>query len=348
MTKKEAFIRVLHFKKVFPVPFVIRFTVEAEENYRYFMNGDFDPVEDTGSYAVFSQTNSGWEETKPGYFKDYFGVIWNKTKDRTLGVVENPPIRMASLTGFHFPDVKNLPVYRYIENNNYRYPGHFHILSIGFTLFERAWSLTGMEQLMMWMLTEPAFVHDLLDKITDYNIRLIQEASEFGGIDCVRFGDDWAGQHGLLMGRDLWIEYIKPRLIKMAGAAGKKGLYVAQHCCGKADSLLPDMIDAGIDLFDPFQPEIMDVHQIFEKFYGKISFLGGLSIQKTMPYGSREDVVRESLDLITGPGAKGGYIFSPSHALTADIPPENIEIMIDLANNQERYIEKSHGQGAVV
>ncbi len=340
MTKKEAIKKVLRFENIFPVPYVIRFTVEAEENYRKYMGGHFDPVEDTGTYAVFSQTNSGWKEIKPGYYRDYFGVVWNKTKDRTLGFVDNPPVQAPSLRNFSFPDASDLPVYQYQAENNKNYPDHFHILSIGFTLFERAWSLVGMENLLLWMLSETAFVHDLLDKIADYNVALIKKAAQIGGIDCVRFGDDWAGQNGLLMGKDLWLEFINPPLNRMSAEVRKQGLTVAQHCCGKVDSLLPEMIDSGIEIFDPFQPEVMSVNDIFSQYYGQISFLGGLSIQKTMPFGTREDVERESFQLLSNLGQKGGYIFSPSHALTGDIPLQNIEVLLHIANNQGEFIKE--------
>jgi len=348
MNKKEAFIKTINFKQVFPVPHVTRFTIEAEEKYREYKGGKFDPVKETGTYAVFSQTNSGWEEVKPGFFSDYFGVIWNKTKDRTLGIVEKSPIHSPSLKKFKFPRTEFLPVYQYQQNNNLDYPDHFHILSIGFALFERAWSLVGMENLMTWMLIEPEFVHDLLDEIAEYNINLIHQSKSIGGIDCVRFGDDWAGQYSLLIGKDLWLEFIKPRLHNMCRAAKIHDLFVAQHCCGKVDELIPEMIDVGIDLFDPFQPDVMNVFDVFNMYYGKISFMGGLSIQETMPYGTPEDVEQKSIELISKLGMRGGFIFSPSHALTQDIPAVNIEKMIDIVKHQQMYMEKKYGKGYII
>ena len=251
-----------------------------------------------------------------------------------MGIVDTYPIDNPSLKGFKFPEISDLPIYSYIDQNNSDFPDHFHFLSIGFTLFERAWTIIGMENLMLWMLLEPEFIHDLLDNIVEYNINLIKESANIGGIDGVRFGDDWAGQYGLLVGEDLWRIFIKPRLKKMCDAAKSENLYIGQHCCGKVESLIPDMIEVGIDVFDPFQPEVMDVFEIHKKYNGKISFLGGLSVQKTLPFGSVEDVKHDSFDLLAKLGGNGGYIFSPSHALTGDIPNENIKELIHIAQNQ--------------
>jgi len=106
------------------------------------------------------------------------------------------------------------------------------------------------------------------------------------------------------------------------------------HSCGDVDELFDDLIDLGLNCFNPFQPEVMDVFEIHKKYYGKISFLGGLSIQKTLPYGSVADVKNDSFELLSNLGRKGGYIFSPSHALTGDIPNENIKELIHIAQSQ--------------
>jgi len=87
-------------------------------------------------------------------------------------------------------------------------------------------------------------------------------------------------------------------------------------------------------LFNPFQPEVMDIWSIKKQFHGKLAFWGGLSVQHTMPFSTTADVIKEGKKLLDDMGREGGYIFSPSHAMTGDIPMENIKALIDLANNQ--------------
>jgi uroporphyrinogen decarboxylase len=334
LTRKEAFKRALAREAVRPVPYSLKFTVEAREKYSAFIGRGFNEVDDLGSYVVASHTNGGWTEVKPGYFRDYFGVVWNKTVDRTLGVPAESRFREPSFGDYEFPRAENLPVYATIVSNNRKYPEAFHMLSIGFALFERAWSLTGMEELMVWMITEPAFVHELLDRITSYNIALIGAAADIGGIDCVHLGDDWGSQHGPLISPGMWREFIKPRFKATCDAIKSRGLSISLHCCGNVEDLMPDIIECGVDVFDPFQPEAMDIWRLYDGYRDGIAFWGGLSVQSTFPYGTPQDIRDEGGRLLREMGRRGGYILAPSHALTGDIPPENIEAFIDLARNQ--------------
>ena len=169
-SKKATFKRALAREALHPVPYSVKFTVEARESFAAYLGRSFDEVDDLGSYVVASHTNGGWTEVRPGFFRDYFGMVWNKSVDRTLGVPSEYRFREPSFGDYRFPDAEDLPVYKTIPANDRRHPEAFHMLSIGFALFERAWSLTGMEELMVWMLTEPAFVHELMDRITSYNI----------------------------------------------------------------------------------------------------------------------------------------------------------------------------------
>ncbi len=333
MSFKEDFIKAITHRGVRPVPYSVKFTVEARERMRAYLGHDFDPLEYSGGYVVSSHTNDQWTEVKPGYFRDFYGVVWNKTRDRTLGVVEDRMLKSPTWGGYVFPNPDTLPVYRAIEKNVRRYPDHFQMLSIGFTLFERAWSLVGMQELMMYMMLEPAFVHELMERITQYNIGVIRNGAGLGA-DCVHMGDDWGTQTGPMIGMDLWREFIGPYFARTCRAAKEAGLFVSLHCCGKVDALLEEIVAAGVDVFDPFQPEVMDIWSLREQYRGRLAFWGGLSVQRALPRGSAEDVRRETQRLLREMAPGGGYVLSPSHSLTGDVPPENIEAFLEIAKNQ--------------
>ena len=333
MTRREAFRHVLSHREVRPVPYCIKFTDEALSNLTHALGRPIDPVEETGNYVVAAHTNHGWEEVKPGYFRDFFGVVWNRTTDRTLGVVARYPLTGPSLAGFTFPDPRDLPVYRTALHNRTRYPDHFQMISIGFALFERAWTLTGMEDLMIYMVGESEFVRELMDRIADFNSGVIRLAAQ-AGVDAVHFGDDWASQNGPLMSPEMWNTFIKPGFRRMCDTAHENGLLVSHHCCGNAELLLPAMVECKVDVFDPFQPEVMDIWRIREEYRCRLAFLGGLSIQKTLPFGTPDEVATQSARLLKDMAEGGGYVFAPSHALTADVPVANMVRLIEIARHQ--------------
>jgi uroporphyrinogen decarboxylase len=183
------------------------------------------------------------------------------------------------------------------------------------------------------MLTDKHFVNLLLDKILEYNLGIIEHACSLD-IDIIRLGDDWGHQRGLIMGIDLWREFIKPRIKEMYQLAKSKGKYVMIHCCGKVDELFPDLIECGLDIFNPFQPEVMDVFQMKRLYGERLCFYGGISTQRTLPYGTVAEVKDEVKRLIEVVGENGGYIASPAHDIPADAKAENIAAMIEVLQNQ--------------
>jgi uroporphyrinogen decarboxylase len=139
------------------------------------------------------------------------------------------------------------------------------------------------------------------------------------------------------MGPRLWQTFILPVLRRTYAEVRKAGKFVWIHSCGDVDELFPDLIDAGVNCFNPFQPEVMDVFALLQQYRGRLAFHGGLSTQKTLPYGTVEDVQNETRRLIAA-GMRGGYVFAPAHAVEGDVPLENMLAFIEIMLKQPGYI----------
>jgi uroporphyrinogen decarboxylase len=265
-------------------------------------------------------------------YRDVFGVVWDRSVDRDIGIPKGQVLPEPSLAGLALPDPLDSRFFDDIPARIAAAPDRYRVFCIGFSLFERAWTLRGMEQLLLDFVEHPDFVHELLSALADYNIIQARAAMEYD-IDAVYFGDDWGQQHGLIMGRPRWREFIYPQLRRMYDAVHAGGKRVMIHSCGDVAELFDDLIELGLDCFNPFQPEVTDVPAMLQRYRGRLAFYGGLSTQRTLPYGTVDDVRRESRQLLAL-GRDGGYIFAPAHAVEGDVPLENMLAFIEEAQSQ--------------
>lgn len=332
MEKREVIKLVLDGKCPPYVPWSFKFTKEPKEALEtYYGVKDLDiPL---GNHILQLGSDIGFfDEVGPDLWRDVFGVVWDRSIDKDIGNVKGVVLAEPTLQGYTFPNPLDHRFFANIESEISVKPDMFRCFQIGFSLYERAWSLRGIENLLMDFVLYPDFVHQLFDTICDYNLAQIDKALEYD-IDAVYFGDDWGQQHGLIMGYDLWKEFIYPRLKKMYGRVRQAGKYVMIHSCGDVDELFDDLIEIGLNCFNPFQPEVMDVYDILPRYRGRLAFHGGLSMQRVLPFGTREDVIAESNRLLKL-GREGGYIFSPSHAVEGDTTLDNILAFIEVAQKQ--------------
>jgi uroporphyrinogen decarboxylase len=332
MTKREIVQTVLAGKRPPYVPWSFRFTQEARETLAAHY-GTETPDDMLGNHFVELGSDIGFfDPIGDDRFKDAFGVTWDRSIDKDIGNVEGCVLPEPSLRGYDFPDPKDPRFFADIPQKLQDQGDRFRVYCIGFSLYERAWTLRGMTPLLMDFYDNPKFVHELFDTIVEYNLARVEKALTYD-IDAVYFGDDWGQQHGLIMGYELWKEFIYPAISRMYAAVRDAGKHVVIHSCGDVDELFDDLVEAGVNCFNPFQPEVMDIAAIHAKYHDRLSFWGGLSTQKTLPYGSPSDVRNETRRLIEM-GREGGYILSPAHAVESDVPLPNMLAFIEEAQQQ--------------
>ena len=335
MNKREVIKTVLAGKIPPYVPWSMGFTVEAEAKLReHFAAVDLEEV--LGNHLLGLGNGIGFfHDIGKDCVQDVFGVVWDRSVDKDIGVVRGLILPEPSLKDYTFPDPLDPRFFEDIPKKLSRFSDRYRVFDIGFSLYERAWTLRGMENLLVDFIDNPTFIEELFNTIADYNIAQLNEAVKYD-IDAVQFGDDWGQQHGLQMGPRFWHKFIYPVLKRMYGAVHAAGKQVFIHSCGDVDELFDDLVGIGLNCFNPFQPEVMDVFALMERYRGRLAFHGGLSTQRTLPYGTPDDVRHATLRLLEA-GRQGGYIFAPAHSVEGDVPLENMLAFIEIVRNQNGY-----------
>ena len=332
MTKREVVRMVLQGKRPPYVPWSMGFTQEAKEKLQaHYGSADLEgPLE---NHLVKLGSDIGFfEDLADNRVRDVFGVVWDRSIDKDIGNVRGQVLAEPTLDGYEFPNPRDPRFFADVPAKIERHGDRFRVFQIGFSLYERAWTLRGLEALMTDFIDHPAFVHELLAASAEYNIAQVREALRYD-IDAVYFGDDWGQQRGLQMGPAIWHEFILPQLRRMYRVVRAAGKFVMIHSCGDVDELFDDLIEAGVDCFNPFQPEVMDVFALLPQYRGRLAFHGGLSTQRTLPFGTVDEVRAETRRLVEL-GRAGGYVFAPAHDVEGDVPLENILAAIETVQQQ--------------
>ena len=199
--------------------------------------------------------------------------------------------------------------------------------------FEKANMARGIENFLADLCAAPEFSKRILDFIIEKNMVMLDNIASTPEVDGILLGSDWGTQTSLLMSPQTWRQFIEPgerREFELIRAHGKDCWL---HSCGNIETILPDIIDLGIQTVNPVQPECMDVRHLKENYGDALTFWGGLSTQRTLPYGTPQDVKNEAEDLISFMPRNGGYILAPSQEIQVDVTYENLKALIDVARS---------------
>ncbi len=204
------------------------------------------------------------------------------------------------------------------------------------TIWETAWYLRSMEDLMTDMMLEDEKASVLLDKVLEYQIRRASIHAH-AGVDILALGDDVGMQTGPLMSVSLWEKWLQPRLKKVIDSARniKPDILVFYHSCGDATQFIEGLIGCGVDILNPIQPECMDFNAIHAQYGQRLSFWGTLGTQQLIPFGTPEQVREMARERIRTCGSQGGLILGPTHLVEPEVPFENLVAMKEAA--RERY-----------
>jgi uroporphyrinogen decarboxylase len=217
-------------------------------------------------------------------------------------------------------------------------PDIYITMNIWRTFYERMYMLHGMEELWMDLSEENELFLRLLGDLKDFTIRAIREAAKTG-VDCVYLADDWGMQDRLQISPESWKQYFKPAYADMIDTAHGLGLDVWIHSCGCIDSIVPEFIDIQLDVIGNLQTAAVDLKALSEHYKGKITFFGGLDVQRNLTAGTPDSIRREVAD-ISGlfTPHEGKYIYAPSNSIMPETPVENVCALFEAMDYYRRSL----------
>ena len=293
------------------------------------------PLEDALGFPI---RMTGPKSIKPLYaspqefgstLKDEFGVVWT-TSEIDRGSPIGPCLPEPDLSTYCFPDPAAPYRFEHIGEWCGKNRGHYTIIWVG-DLWERATFMRGMENILLDLAMNPRFVQKLLRGLADHILQTMNILFDCFQFDGIAISDDYGTQKSLLMSPSDWRRFIKPLLAEIYGSAKRHGRTVFHHTCGNVYPIVADLVDIGLDILHPIQPEAMDILQLKRDFGRHLTFCGGVRPQDLLPRGTPAEVRAEVRRLKAEMGKGGGYILEPGITLQADVPVENMVAMIDEA-----------------
>ncbi len=194
-------------------------------------------------------------------------------------------------------------------------------------------SLRSMDKLFMDMVLNPEFAHRVYDKMVEFELEHYERIfiAADGQIDILRPHDDYGTQISLLFSTEMWRDYFKENTKKLVKLTHKHGAFYQQHSCGAVRSIIPELVDCGVDVLEPIQKvKGMEPEELKKEFGDKLAFHGGIDTQGVLPFGTAEEVIKETKHFINTLNVNGGYILMASQGFEGDVPVENIEAMYNV------------------
>ena len=319
MTPKDIVLDAIAHRHTDVIPYTISVDPEAAERLDAHYGGrDKWP----GRRTFFAGLGADWRGGQPAegeLFKDIFGTEW---KQGNIFHITKPVLESPSLKGYTFPTLVKDEELEGHRAQCEKCKDLFRNFTFGLLFWERAWALRGMENILMDMASEQAFVEELFDRLMELHLEALDKVLALS-LDGVRFGDDFGAQKGLIMGKRCWLKYLKPRLAKMYGKVRAAGKVVSIHSCGDNSEILGDLIDIGCQVFNPSQPEANDLAALKREFGRHITFEGGIGTQVTLPLGTPDEVRREIRTCRQTLGKGGGLVMATTKPIRPDVPTEN-------------------------
>jgi uroporphyrinogen decarboxylase len=328
----------------FSPAFLAKFTeITGETDYEKYFHIDvrlvhFQETEQPSDYRRYFE---GRPDPQHIHWNEW-GIGLRKSQDSDFHFEQiESPLKHAQtvneIIDYPFPDF--MEKYRWIglkeKMEKLRSEGLATCAPLAMTLFETAWQIRGFEEFVTDMMTGDEMAECLLDRLTDLRVEMARKYAE-AGVDVLMLGDDVAMQTGMLISPQLWRIWLKPRMVRIINAAKSihPRIHIFYHSDGNPSAIIDELIEIGVTVLNPIQPECMNPAEVKKKYGDRLAFWGTMGVQSTLPFGTPEDVRAEVKLRMQTIGSGGGFLLGPSHMIEPEVPWENI---IAFFNAVEEY-----------
>lgn len=307
----------------------IKFGDEPDVEFMGIVNGDM-------RIASVGWSTSYYMDDKP--YTDEWGVGWAIQPYQTpfgsghyTEICSHPLADDSTLENYQPPNPNRPELYELAiqlvstSKTEYWIVGQVHT-----TIFETAWALRGLKQILIDFAKHPGKANQILDIPYHYHLTAAKKLVEIG-VDMIFLGDDVGTQTNMMISPQMWRDYLKPRMAEFVSALKSINpeLKIAYHTDGNVLPIIAELIEIGIDVLNPIQPACMDPAEIKQEFGEQLCFWGTIDEQYTLPFGSPEDVANEVDLRLKTVGKGGGLILAPTHAIQLDTPLENFYSLVE-------------------
>lgn len=281
----------------------------------------------------------GWANCyyqQPGSYTDEWGVGWRQCdyttrfgKGSYTEMCQHPLAEEKAFETYRPPDPDRPELYEDAARTIRAFKDEYWIVGVTVTtIFECAWALRGLEQMLMDFAINPELAERILEIPYRYHLSAAKRLVQMG-VDMIWTGDDVGGQKAMIISPACWRRFLKPRMANFIAElkAINPQVKMAYHSDGMITPIIPELIEIGVDVLNPIQPACMDPAQIKREFGDKLCFWGSIDEQHTLPFGTPGEVRQEIRERLKTIGKNGGLILAPTHHVQLDTPMENFWAM---------------------
>jgi uroporphyrinogen decarboxylase len=314
------------------VPAQIRNMPEWERHAAYFGLATWEELLDSLGNTIVSFVPA-YGEIQPAEHAVSLPQIWGLPEE-VYGTYTDTIARPLA----HAETVADVEAYPWPDNSRWDFAGmrarlltdstHAR-MSAGWTpVFSRLCELFGMERAMVNLLWNRPVIEAALDRLdafyTGYFTAMLETCGD--QLEILGLGDDFAGNHGLLIAPELWRSLFKPFYAKWLAMGKSRGLVTYMHACGNLIEVLPDLIDSGLDAWQTVQTHLpgQEPQRLKSEFGRHLAFVGAIDTSNVLGRATPEEVKAHVYHQIVALGEGGGYVCAPDHTIMEGTPSANV------------------------